>query len=152
MAIVTITLDQNDNSNAKKVADADSKPVESHTGRNIGLMFLMLSCAACALLHYCWPRIFWMVILVILSIAFFIWRVCKSGPTRFETIWVVPLNAVIAVFYIYWDGFHLKEDKDESLWRTMTKVDTRSLPAGGSSTSVEHKKSSKKRTSKKSIT
>ena len=75
------------------------------------------------------------------------WRIFMSGgKTHFETISVVTLNAAVGIFFIYWVGFHTKEDKDESLLRTVTKLDT-GTAAAASSTHLQ-KKSPKKKESK----
>ena len=62
LAIATITLDQNDQkSDADKVNQAGGTPGESHTGRNVFLMLIMLASAAVVVLHYFWPRLFLIV-------------------------------------------------------------------------------------------
>ena len=62
LAIATVTMDFNDNKKAGEHAKIDNDNSDkSHTGRNIALMFVMLSCAGFVLLHYFWPRLIFIV-------------------------------------------------------------------------------------------
>lgn len=148
LAIATLTLDQNDNGEQKDgAASGTGQSYTDKTGSNIVLFILMLASAGCALGHLFYPRLWLIALSGLIGLVFFLLRLFLPNNIHFELIFVVPLLACASIGYIYWTGFHEKTDKDETLWRTMTKPDAKkdshTKLHGGSSAKLHHKPSSK---------
>lgn len=126
LAIATITLDQSDNDEQKDGAvSGTGKAYTNKTGSNIVLFVLMLASAGCALGHLIYPRLWLLALGALIGNIFFILRLFLPNHIHFELIFTVPLLAGCSICYIYWAGFHEKTDKDETIWRTMTKNDVK---------------------------
>lgn len=126
MSVATIAVDQEDNSKQKGFAAAgNGNAYTNKTGSNVLLFLLMLATAASALVHICWPRLWLIALSALLGLLFFILRLFLPHEIHFELIFFVPLLIGLDSFYIYWVAFHEKTDKDESLFKTMTKPDAK---------------------------
>ncbi|KAH9393878.1 hypothetical protein TYRP_021410 [Tyrophagus putrescentiae] len=156
MSIATIAVDMSDNSNEQSSAnEGNGGSYTNKTGANFFLFALMLATGGLAITHYFCSRLYLIAIVVITGTLFTLLRLFMPHKVHFEMIFVVPVLAVVAVVYVWWVGFHQRE-KDESLWRAMTKPEVHGAgggdgggesgaKAGGSSSRLHKKKSSKKK-------
>lgn len=110
----------------------------------------MLVTGGMAIVHYFCSRLYIILIMCITGCLFTLLRLFLPHKIHFEMIFFVPILVIVGGVYIWWVGFHCRE-KDESLWRAVTKPEVHGAAAdgdskaGGSSSRLNKKKSHKKK-------